>query len=142
MTGRDEYPNCKMDECLESLGEVCIFLTLDADLRIYKSKSGNGTRTKSTFPMHHEQCRFLRMTFGLKSAKDVFPRAVDLILLTVKCQFALAYLEDVFMLSKPVEGYLDRLRTVLGLQPRVSMSLKLQKFFFFEDSIAYLGHAI
>lgn len=79
------------------------------------------------------------MPFGLKIASRTVQRAMKIILSTVKWKFVLIYLDEVIIFWRSVEEHLNKLRTVLRLQVRSSVSLKLKRFSF-ENRINYLGH--
>lgn len=86
--------------------------------------------------------RFLRMKFSPKDSPSTFQRVRDVILSTVKRQFALVSPEDVVILSKSVEEHLDHTRNVLGVLQRAIVLLKMKNCFFYEDHIDYLGHIV
>lgn len=80
------------------------------------------------------------MPFDLKNAPSPFHRAIDVILSTIKWQFALIYLEDILILSKLVHDQHSRLCSVLGLFCDTRVLLWLKKGFFFDDKIDFLRH--
>lgn len=67
---------------------------------------------------------------------------MDIILSTVKLQFAHEHLQDVVIVSRFVEENLHHLQTVLELLSRADLSLKLKKSCSLEDHIGYMGLAI
>lgn len=67
---------------------------------------------------------------------------MDVILSTFQWRFELVYLDDVVIFSRLVDQHVDHLQTVLLLLWRAGVSLKLNKCFFFEYCIDYLGHVI
>lgn len=72
----------------------------------------------------------------------MFQKAKDMILLTVKWQFALAYFEDIAIFSKSISDHLSHLLSVASLLSNAVMSLRLRKSFFFDNKIYYLGLGI
>lgn len=97
---------------------------------------------KTSFVTHNGLCRYNRMPFGLKNAPATFQRAMDVILATVKWQFALVYIDDVLSFSPGPEEHIKQVEIVFKLIHQAGMTLKLKKCHFFTDAIDYLGHVI
>lgn len=95
-----------------------------------------------TFTFHYGLYRFSRMPFSLKTAPSASLGTKNIILSMAKWQFALVYIDDIFITSRSVEEHLNHLGPKLGLPSRASVTLNLEKRFFFEDRIIYLGHVI
>lgn len=79
------------------------------------------------------------MPFCLNIAQSMFQLAMGRYSVSSQVTFALVYLDSVVSFSRSVEEHLDHLPTVLGLLSKVSVSLKLKKFFFLEEQMDYLG---
>lgn len=90
----------------------------------------------------HGLYRFIRMPFGLEIVPTTVQVAMDVFLLIVKGQFAPVYLEDILIFSKSVLDHLSQLCTVLALLLNADVSLKLNKYIFFNNRIKYLSHLI
>lgn len=71
------------------------------------------TKKKSTFSSHHGLYRFIRMPVGLNKAPGTFQRVVDVILATVKWQWALLYLYDLNIIFETSFEHLDHVSSVL-----------------------------
>ena len=142
MTVRDAYPIPRMDECIDSLGDAVIFSTLDCNSGYWQIPMAEEERDKTAFISHYDLYRWLRMPFGLKNAPGTFQRAADVILASVKWQFALVYLDDIIIYSKSIEEHYDHLQTVLGLVHKAGISLKIHKCQFFTETVDYLGHTV
>lgn len=82
------------------------------------------------------------MPFGLKNAPSTFQRSIDIILASVKWQYAIEYLDDIIVFSSTVEEHKWHLRSVLGMLRNAGMSLKLHKCFFLQKRVEYLGHIV
>lgn len=80
------------------------------------------------------------MPFGLKIAPETFQISLDVILSYVRWQIGFIYLEDVIVLSRNFESHVQHLDEVLTLFNGAGMSLQLNKFEFFKQSLRYLGH--
>lgn len=84
----------------------------------------------------------LSMPFGLREARGTFQRSMDVVLLTVKWQFALDYLDNIVIFSKTTKEHIYHMREVLTLLNIAGVPLKLNNFQFFAKTFAYLGHVI
>lgn len=82
------------------------------------------------------------MPFALKNAKVTFHREMDVLLATVKCQYALVYLEDIIVFSELAQEHLRYNEEVLQLLKNASVTVKFKNCHFFSASIFSLGHVI
>lgn len=48
------------------------------------------------------------MTFGLKNASATFQPVMDVLLSTVKCQYAFVYLDDIGIVSKTSKDHIEQ----------------------------------
>ena len=142
ITERDMYPLPRMDDCLDSLGDACVFSTLDANAGYWQIRVSKEDREKTSFICHAGTYQFIRMPFGLVNAPATFQRAMDVILSSVKWKFCLVYLDDIIIYSPSHQQHLKDLDLVLGLLSRAGATLKLKKCHFFKERVKYLGHVI
>ena len=142
LTIRDSYPIPRMDECIDSLGDAGIFSTLDANSGYWQVEIHPEDKDKSAFSSHFGLFRFTRMPFGLRNAPATFQRVMDVILSSVRWQFALVYLDDVIIFSRSVEEHFAHVRTVLSLLQKAGVTLRIDKCCFFSATVDYLGHVI
>jgi len=142
MTVQDSYPIPRMDECIDSLGEAVVFSTFDANSGYWQVVMNQDDMDKTTFTSHFGTYRWLRMPFGLKTAPSTFQRAADIVLASVRWQFALVYLDDIIVYSSQVEDHYRHLDTVFRLLKDAGFTLRLEKCEFFQESVDYLGHIV
>ena len=107
-----------MDECIDSLGNACIFSTLDCNSGYRQLPIAKGDQEKTTFTCHAGSYRFLRMPFGLRNAPATFQRAMDIILSGVRWKSCIVYLDDVIIFSKNDDEHLTHLEEVLQIITR------------------------
>lgn len=91
------------------------------------------------FNSHHGLYIYLKLSLCLKNASSMFHFAMGIIPSTVKSQFAPVYLDIFVSLLGSDEKNLGSLQAVMGLILRVCILLKMDKCFFFEDHMDYLG---
>ena len=138
----DAYPLPRADDFLDSLGDACIFTTLDCNSGYWQVPVAEGERDKTAFITHMGLFRYLRMPFGLRNAPASFQRALDIILCGVRWQTCLIYLDDVIVFGKTTEQHLKDVDNVLQLLGDAGGTLKIKKCEFFQPKVNYLGHVI
>jgi len=142
VTKKDSYPLPRMDECVDSLGEVTIFSTLDCNAGYWQVAIAPEDGKKTVFVCHEGAYQYKRMPFGLTNAPATFQRALDIILFGVKWQSCLIYLDDVIVYSKTEEEYVSHFDRVLRLLRDAGVTLRLPKCRFFRKTVENLRHEI
>lgn len=135
LTKRDGYPIPRMDKYLEFLGEAAIFSTVDAKRGYWQVEIKETDRNRTTFVSHHVLYRFIRMAFGPRNALGTFQRPTDVILPTLRWQFALVYLDDSVMLSRFAQVHIGHVHNVLTIVHNAGGTLELKKCEFFTKTI-------
>jgi len=97
VTKKDSYPPPWMDECIDSLGEATIFLTLDCNAGYWQVDIAPEDREKTAFVCHEGAYQYKQMPFSSTNAPATFQRALDIILSGVKWQSCLIYLDNVIV---------------------------------------------
>lgn len=69
-----------------------------------------------------------------------FQHTIDVILSSIKWQFALNYLNDLVVFSKTLQRYITQVRKVLLLLHSAGATITVKKCYFFTDTIDCLGH--
>ena len=82
---------------MDSLGEVKVFSRLDANSSYWKIEIGPEDREMISLKTDFGTYVFTRKPFGLKNSLASYQRAIDLILITVKWQFAFEYLNYIIV---------------------------------------------
>jgi len=85
---------------------------------------------------------FNRVLFGLKTAPAHFQRAIDIILGSMRWDFALAYIDDIIVYSKTLEEHIGHIAAVLEALEKAGMTLAETKCHFGYQDIKLLGHRI
>lgn len=102
---------------------------------------GVGPRYTS-FTCDHILYRFIRMPLGIRNAPGIFRRTMDLILKTVKWQFALVYLDCIFVFSRILGEHAFPMWLVLKLLNTADVSFKVKRCEFLTDTTNCIGHLI
>jgi Reverse transcriptase (RNA-dependent DNA polymerase) len=123
----DSYDLPRVDDCLDSLGGARYFSTLDASRGYWKIDVNDADREKNSFTSHRGLYQFKRMPFGLMTAPATCQRAIDIVLSSVRFQFALMYLNEIVIYSPTFEQHLEDLSKVLKLLRDAGVFLKRAK---------------
>lgn len=142
VTQRNLYAFPRMDEWIDSIIEITVFITLEANSGCWKLEIDDEYKEKPVFISHHDLYRLTRISFGLKNAQGTFQQAMDVIQALVKWQTALVYQNDIVIFSKTPEAHIANVKQGLKLLHTTETALKLEKWRFFTDIVEYLGHVI
>ena len=142
ITVRDTYPQPRMDECIESVGDASVFTTVDCNLGYWQIQVAPHDRDKTSFTCHDGTYRYRRMPFGLTNAPTTFQRTSDIVLSSFKWKSCLVCLHDVIIFSKDMESHFAHVEEILKALGQAGITLKLSKCSFFMDNVKYLGHVI
>lgn len=142
ITVKDTYPLPRMDECLDSLGDMRIFSVLDAISGYWQMPIPEEDRDKTAFSCHSGLYRFNRMLFGLTNAPATFQRAMDILLSPFRWKSCLVYLDDIIIFSRNWDDHVEHVDAILSVLQRPGVKLKLRKCEFFVERIRYLGHVV
>jgi len=141
-TVKDAYPIPRMDECIHSLGDARVFSTLNCNAGYWQIPVADEHAHPTAFTCHSGAWQCVRLPFGLCNAPATFQMAMDMILVVVKWQICLVYLDDVIVLSRSPEKHLQHLDEVLQRLGKAGATLKMAKCHFFQEEVGYLGHVI
>src|SRR6201999_126866 len=82
------------------------------------------------------------MPFELTNAPATFQRLINDTLYEYLDDFVLAYLDDILIFSKTLEGHIQHVRKVMTRLKEKDLPLKLSKCEFHKHEIAFLGYRI
>lgn len=140
MTIKDLYPIPRKDDCLDFLGDATIFSTMDCNAAYWQIPVAEEDRDKTTFTCHSGLFRYKRLPFGLTNAPATFQRAIDIILSGLRWRTCLVYLDDIIVFSSTMDDHIRRLREVVSLLSKATVTLKPEKCHLFETKVHYPGH--
>lgn len=143
-TVRDNYPLPLISEQIDTLGQSCVFSTLDMASGFYQipvSTKSNSIE-KTAFVTPDGSWEFLKMPFGLCNAPAVYQRAINKALGPLKDKIATVYMDDVLVFSKTKEEAFSHLEKVLRALATAGFSFNWNKCKFLKSSVEYLGFII
>lgn len=138
----DRYMIPRQDNIFASLSGSLFFSTLDCNKGYHQIGLTPRSRRFFAFITEDGTFHYLRVPFGAKTAPAHFQRTMDRILSKYRCDFALAYLDDIVIYSRTFEQHLLHISLVLQALQDVGMTLEHKKCHFAYDSIQLLGHRI
>lgn len=97
VTVRGSHSIPRMDECIDSLKKAKRFSTLDGSSGYWQNEMDQKDVNRTASVVNNWLFVYTGMLFGVKNAPATFRRVIDVVLATVKWQFALVYLDDTIL---------------------------------------------
>lgn len=126
----DSFPLHRMKNCIGFLGDEAVPSTLDAGRGYWQVKVEETDRDKMAFTSHNGLYRIPQMSFDLKNAPETIQRAMDVILLLVKWQLALVYIDNIVVFSRSQRDLIEHVRRLLSLLRNAGDTLNLENVAF------------
>lgn len=139
-TRKEHYPLPLIDDLLDRLAGHYLFISLDLASGYYQIPIVEHSQDKTAFVTPDGQYQFKRMPFGLANAPSVFQRAMNKVLGNLT--YIIVYMDDVLIPARSFEEGIGRLHEVLSLIKEAGFTLKLEKCYFFEKEIDFLGFRV
>lgn len=149
-TVKDHFPLPRIEDQIDQLSGSRYFTSLDLTSGYYQIPIKPDCRHLTAFVTPDGLYQFKRMPFGLVNAPSVFQRTITKALSAkvtndtseTPTKQAHAYMDDLIITSKTVQEGLDKLENTFKLLNNANLTLNIQKCFFFQTSIDYLGYEI
>lgn len=119
--------------------ESTAFFTLDAESGYWQVENDNQDENKTVLTSCCGLYGFTKMLFGMKSAPGTFQQAIDKLLLPVKWQNALVYVDDIMIFSKTLQESITHVKQVLTLLRKAGVRFTLKKRRFSTKTIHHLS---
>src|SRR5579871_3928920 len=100
ITRKNAYPLPRIDELLDSLGNVAVFLTLDMCSGFYQIEVDPESREKTAFVIKYRTYQYNRLPMGLCNSPAIFQCLVDIIFARSLRNYMVAYIDDLNIYSK------------------------------------------
>jgi transposase InsO family protein len=136
---RPHYPMRTIEEIAARIPNAKYFTVLDASEAFYQIPLTESSSYKTTFNSPHGRFRFLRMPYGIKSASEVFQKAMDHLFSGQPCEIIV---DDILVWGTTEKEHDIRLLKVLDRAREINLKLKLKKFQFKVKEISYVGHLL
>ena len=142
VTRKDAYPLPRIDDCLDRLSGSTWFSTIDLASGYWQVAVHPADRDKTAFVTSEGLFRFRVMPFGLANAPATFERLMEKVLVGLRWETAIIYLDDVIVHARSFDEHLRQLRQVLERFRQANLKLKLKKCNFFNKEVKFLGHVV
>ena len=139
VTIADSYPIPNINEVLERLAGSKYYSALDAAGAYHVVPVSKKSRPLLAFITPMGLWQFTRMPFGPTNSGAVYARFVDMILSTIRSQNVVAYIDDILVFTKDLEGHLKQLRLVFEMHRMAGIMLRPKKTLLFQTKTKYLG---
>ena len=134
-------PLPKINEMYAVLCGSKIFTTLDLRSGYYHINLNEESKAKTAFVTPFGKYEFNSIPFGLAQAPAYFQQLISMVLQDCR-DFAMAYLDDIIILSQTPEEHLKHIEIIFQKLKIAGPKLKESKCGFFKSEIHYLGHLI
>ncbi|CAM4688314.1 unnamed protein product [Caretta caretta] len=131
----------RTDELLEKLGQAQFISTLDLTKGYWQVPQDESTKERSAFTTHVGLYEFNVLPFGLRNASATFQKLVDSLLVGLG-DSAVAYLDDVAILSDSWAEHLEHLQKVFERIREAGLTVKAKKCQIGRHRVTYLGYQV
>ena len=130
----------KVEDNFFKLNGAKYFSTLDLRAGYHHIPLHKSSIPKTTFNSPFGKYEYVKVPFGLAQVPAYFQELMTRIL--KEFDFAIAYLDDIIILSRRAEEHLSHIRKVFEKLWSAKLSMKLNKCNFFSKEIQYLGYIL
>ena len=142
VTIRDAYPIPRIDDTLDALEEAKFISTIDLRSGYWQVGMDPKSQAMIAFISHRGLFEFKVMPYRLTNAPATIQRLMDILLVGLKWQCCLVYIDDVIIYSRSFEQHINDLKEVFDALRHSNLTLKASKCHFCRKEIKYLGHII
>ncbi|UYV63748.1 hypothetical protein LAZ67_2005487, partial [Cordylochernes scorpioides] len=142
ITKKEVYPLPRIDDVLDHLSSARYYSTMDLKTGYWQVEVDERDREKTAFVTPDGLYEFMVMPFGLCNAPATFERMMHNVLMGLKWNICLCYLDDIVVYSVTFEEHLERLSKVLSCLQQAGLTINPDKCLFGSTRIKILGHVV
>jgi hypothetical protein len=136
---REHYPMRTIEDIVKHMPNAAYFTVLDASNAYWQIPLDEKSSYCTTFSTPYGRYRFTRMPFGIKSASEVFQKAIDHLFAGCPCA---SIVDDLLIWGSTESEHDARLIEVLDRAREINLQLKLKKCAFKVSEVKYVGHVL
>ncbi len=136
---RQHYPMRTIEEVAARIPNAKFFTVLDASSGFWQIPLDYESSLKTTFNTPYGRYRFCRLPFGIKSASEVFQKAMDHLLEGYPCE---VIVDDILVWGSTEAEHDENLLKVLDRIREINLKLKWDKCKFKVKEVRYVGHLL
>ena len=137
---RQHYPMRTIQDVAARIPNAKFFTVLDASSGFWQIPLDYESSLKTTFNTPYGRYRFCRLPFSIKSASEVFQKAIDHLLEGYPCE---VIVDDILVWGSTTEAEHDRnLLKVLDRIREINRKLQWDKCKFKVNEVGYVGHLL
>ena len=140
-TLKDAYPLPRSDMCLNSLGGVGFFSTLDLQTGYWQIKVAESDIPKTAFITKWGLYEYTKMPFSLCNGPSTFQRCMELVFWGWQWNTLLIY-RDIIVMGHTMQENLEQLDKVLSRLAAAGLKLKPSKCHLLQTEVLFLGHTV
>ena len=137
---REHYPIPRKDDIIAEMVNATVFSKLDASHGFWQVKLDEHSSKLCTFNTPFGRYRFLRLPFGIKSAPEIFHRAMELVFEGL--EGVRVYIDDVAIWGRSQAEHDERLSRALERVQQHRLQLNKDKCEFSRTHITFLGEKL
>ena len=135
-----QHPLPLPEDIFATLNGGRVFTQIDLRDAYLQVELDEKSKELCTIATHLGNFQYQRLPFGVKSAPGIFQSIIDNMLAGLP--FAVAYLDDVIVVSKTPEEHRKHLEEVFRRIEQFGFRVKPEKCSFFQSQIRYLGFIV
>lgn len=127
VTKADIYPIPRINQCLDSLGGMKYFSTLDCKSGFNQIAMDPDSQEKMVFSNIDGHWECMVMPYGIINGLSEFQKLMDIILFGLKWKKVLVYINDILIYSKTIEQHKADIAKVLHALAKAGMTIQPEK---------------
>lgn len=142
LTIKNRYPLPLVTSLLDQLRGARIFTKIDLRGAYNLLRMRPGDEWKTAFRTRFGHFEYLVMPFGLTNAPAIFQHLMNDIFRDFLDKFVVIYLDDILIFSPDEASHYNHVKLVLERLRHHKLYAKLEKSFFHQDSVEFLGYVV
>lgn len=137
---RAHHPMKTVEDIVSNIPNACVFSKLDAKSGFLQIKLNEKSSYLTTFNIPIGRYRWPRLSFGIKSAPEIFQHIMDQMLEGI--EGAAAVMDDILIGGRDVEHHDQIFRKVIERATQYNLKLNYDKCEIRQPQVSYVGHLI